>query len=77
MKEEKAESILNAAKKIFGRYGPQKTMLDEIAHMARVAKATIYNYFGSKDRIYLEVLSREADSRKNIIFSGSKGCAGR
>ena len=61
MKQEKAESILNTAKKMFGRYGLQKTTLDEIARMARVAKATIYNYFGSKDRVYLEVLRREAD----------------
>jgi len=61
VKEEKAESILNTAKKMFGRYGLQKTSLDEIARMARVAKATIYNYFGSKDRVYLEVLRREAN----------------
>ena len=61
MKQEKAESILNTAKKMFGRYGLQKTTLDEIARMARVAKATIYNYFGSKDRVYLEVLRREAN----------------
>ncbi|MBW2569027.1 MAG: TetR/AcrR family transcriptional regulator [Deltaproteobacteria bacterium] len=61
MKQEKAESILNTAKKMFGRYGLQKTTLDEIARMAHVAKATIYNYFGSKDRVYLEVLRREAD----------------
>ena len=61
MKEEKAESILNTAKKMFGRYGLQKTTIDEIARMARVAKATIYNYFGSKDRVYLEVLRREAN----------------
>ena len=61
MKEEKAESILNTAKKMFGRYGLQKTTLDEIARVARVAKATIYNYFGSKDRVYLEVLRREAN----------------
>ncbi len=61
MKEEKAESILNTAKKMFGRYGLQKTTIDEIARMARVAKATIYNYFGSKDRVYLEVLRWEAN----------------
>ncbi|MEA3417730.1 MAG: TetR/AcrR family transcriptional regulator [Thermodesulfobacteriota bacterium] len=70
MKEEKAESILNTAKKMFGRYGPQKTTLDEIAHVARVAKATIYNYFGSKDRVYLEVLRREANEIvEKISFS--------
>ena len=69
MKEEKAESILNTAKKMFGRYGPQKTTLDEIAHVARVAKATIYNYFGSKDRVYLEVLRREASEMVEKISS--------
>lgn len=59
MKQEKVESILDTARKMFGRYGIQKTSLSEIAEMARVAKATIYNYFGSKDQVYLEVLSRE------------------
>ncbi len=69
MKEEKVESILDTAKKMFGRYGLQKTSLDEIARMARVAKATIYNYFGSKDRVYLEVLRREADEIVDKISS--------
>jgi len=60
MKKEKLEAILETARKAFARYGPRKANLDEIARMARVAKGTIYNYFGSKDGIYLEVLSREA-----------------
>lgn len=59
MKQEKLDFILDAAKKMFGRYGVEKTTMDEIARMARVAKATIYNYFGSKDRVYMEVLRRE------------------
>ena len=61
MKEEKLDSILDTARKMFGRYGMRKTSLHEIARMARVAKATIYNYFGSKDQIYLEVLNREVN----------------
>jgi AcrR family transcriptional regulator len=61
MKQEKSESILGSAKKLFARYGLQKTSVDEMARMARVAKATIYNYFGSKDQVYLEVLRREMD----------------
>jgi len=59
MKQEKIESILDTAKKMFARYGLQKTSLEEVARAARVAKATIYNYFGSKDKVYLEVLRRE------------------
>ena len=69
MKEGKAESILDTAKKMFGRYGLQKTTLAEIARMARVAKATIYNYFGSKDRVYLEVLRRETNEIVEKISS--------
>ncbi len=73
MKQEKLEAILTTAKKVFARYGLRKTSLDEIARMARVAKGTIYNYFGSKDRVYLEVLSREADELlKKISLSVGK-----
>jgi len=61
LKKEKSESILGSAKKLFARYGLQKTSVDEVARMARVAKATIYNYFGNKDQVYLEVLRREMD----------------
>ena len=69
MKPEKLESILDTAKKMFARYGLRKTSLDEVARMARVAKATIYNYFGSKDRVYLEVLRREMDEVVEKISS--------
>lgn len=68
MKPEKLESILNAARKMFARYGLKKTSLDEVAQMARVAKGTIYNYFGSKDQIYMEVLRREANEIMENIF---------
>ena len=61
MKQEKLESILDTAKKMFARYGLQKTSLEEVARMARVTKATLYNYFENKDQVYLEVLRREID----------------
>ena len=61
MKKEKSESILETAGRMFAKYGLKKTSIDEIAQLARVAKATIYNYFGSKDRVYLEVLKREVN----------------
>ncbi len=60
MQYHKLESILSVAKSLFARYGVRKTSLEEVAKLARVAKGTIYNYFGSKDRVYLEVLTREA-----------------
>jgi AcrR family transcriptional regulator len=59
VKTDKVESILKAARHMFAKHGIQKTNLEEIARLSRVAKATIYNYFGSKDRVYAEVLNRE------------------
>ena len=61
MRKEKSESIIETAGRMFAKYGLNKTSIDEIARLARVAKATIYNYFGSKDRVYLEVLKKEVD----------------
>ncbi|MEA3471058.1 MAG: TetR/AcrR family transcriptional regulator [Thermodesulfobacteriota bacterium] len=75
MKQEKVDSILDTAKKMFGRYGIQKTSLHEIARMARVAKATIYNYFGSKNQIYLEVLNREVNDVIEKIEASIKDVA--
>jgi len=73
MKQEKFESILDIAKKMFARYGLRKTSMDELARMARVAKATIYNYFGSKDKIYMEVLRRESDEIVEKLSSSVAG----
>ncbi len=69
MKQEKLEVILKTARKLFARYGLKKTNLDEIARLARVAKGTIYNYFGSKDKVYMEVLNREADEILEKVLS--------
>lgn len=59
MKKDKVEAIINTARQMFRKYGIQKTNLEDIARLSNVAKATIYNYFGSKDRVYMEVLKKE------------------
>ena len=42
---------MEAAESLFSKFGTGKTGVDEIAERARVAKGTIYNYFGSKEGI--------------------------
>jgi len=49
MVKRKQQQILRTAEIMFNRFGVKKTAVDDIAHDARVAKATIYNYFGSKE----------------------------
>jgi AcrR family transcriptional regulator len=43
------ESIKKAAQDLFRKYGYHKTSVNEIAKRAKIAKATIYKYFESKE----------------------------
>jgi AcrR family transcriptional regulator len=50
--------ILDAAERIFGDRGYQGTSMDEIAADVGVSKPLIYQYYGSKDGLFLACLSR-------------------
>ncbi|MBS1524287.1 MAG: TetR/AcrR family transcriptional regulator [Bacteroidetes bacterium] len=45
------ESIKRASQELFRKFGYHKTSVNEIAKKARIAKATIYKYFDSKEAI--------------------------
>jgi AcrR family transcriptional regulator len=45
------ESIKKAARELFRKFGYHKTSVNEIAKKAKIAKATIYKYFDSKEAI--------------------------
>lgn len=47
-KENKKQSLLAAANKLFMEKGVSKTSIDDIVHMAKVAKGTFYLYFHDK-----------------------------
>ena len=59
MKTKIKETILETTWKMIRRHGIHKTNIDDVARAAMVAKATIYNYFGSKDQVYKEALDRK------------------
>ena len=65
MEVEKEEIILEAANKIFLKYGYQKTSMDDIAKEAMIGKGTIYYYFNSKEDIFVALL-RKADHDKSL-----------
>jgi AcrR family transcriptional regulator len=52
------ESIKKAAQELFRKFGYHKTSVNEIAKRAKIAKATIYKYFDSKEAV-LHVLLME------------------
>jgi AcrR family transcriptional regulator len=50
------ESIVKAAQDLFRKYGYHKTSVNEIAKKAKIAKATIYKYFDSKEALLHSIL---------------------
>lgn len=52
------EEILDAARQVFSARGFEKAKLDEIAEVAELGKGTIYNYFKSKEDLFVSVIVR-------------------
>jgi AcrR family transcriptional regulator len=52
------DAILDAAEKLFARFGYRKTTIDELAREAGIAKGTVYLYFKSKEEIALGRIER-------------------
>jgi AcrR family transcriptional regulator len=50
------ESIKRAAQDLFRKFGYHKTSVNEIAKRAKIAKATIYKYFDSKEAVLHSLL---------------------
>ncbi|ADY54199.1 regulatory protein TetR [Pseudopedobacter saltans DSM 12145] len=50
------ESIKRSATELFRKYGYHKTSVNEIAKRAKIAKATIYKYFESKELVLHAIL---------------------
>ena len=63
------ESILRASKELFRKYGYHKTSVNEIAKKAKIAKATIYKYFDSKEQVLDAILMDYLDVNLHEIIS--------
>lgn len=59
--EDRRELILTAATGVFGDYGYVGTTTDQIARAAGVSQPYVVRMFGSKERLFLEVLERALD----------------
>ena len=49
LKNYRVGEILEAARRVIGRFGFEGTTIDRVAEEARIAKGTIYLYFTNKD----------------------------
>ena len=51
----KQERILDAAQRLFVRYGVKRTSVDDIVREAGIAKGTLYLYYDSKNALFAAV----------------------
>jgi AcrR family transcriptional regulator len=72
--ESKRESILTIASELFSRQDYASVVMDDIAASCGVAKGTLYNYFGSKDALYGEVITNRL---QHLVAALSDSCSQR
>ncbi len=65
------ESIKKAAQDLFRKYGYHKTSVNEIAKRAKIAKATIYKYFESKELLLQAILMEYIQQSVHEIIHNS------
>jgi AcrR family transcriptional regulator len=56
------ESALRGALAAVEKYGSRKATMGDIAMLAGIAKATLYNHFRTRDDVYLAVVVHEVDT---------------
>ncbi len=66
-KNQRIQSIVDAAKKVFSSKGYLKSTMDEIAMAAEITKPTIYLYFKTKDDLLLSLMQPLVDDIRHRL----------
>jgi AcrR family transcriptional regulator len=64
---EKAQRIVAAMRASVGRRGAAGSTFDHVAHEAGVSRGLLHYYFGSKERLLVEVVRHDADVRIHAL----------
>lgn len=68
----KRAAILSAARELFVHQGVDRVSMDAVAAEAGVSKATVYEYFGDKRRLFEAILS---DASESLQATGQRAFA--
>ncbi|TMV43984.1 TetR/AcrR family transcriptional regulator [Paenibacillus mesophilus] len=73
-KQKKIDRIYDESFQLFAKHGFHKVSVNEIAQKANVSPATIYNYFGTKEQLYADMLmnwmDKQLEQYESILDSG-------
>ncbi|WP_306535428.1 TetR/AcrR family transcriptional regulator [Geobacter sp.] len=64
----KRQHILAVAAEAFQEYGFERTSMSEICARVGGSKATLYNYFSSKDELFFEVMTHSNNTEFEAVF---------
>jgi AcrR family transcriptional regulator len=65
----RALSVLHTSRYLFNKYGFHNVGVDRIIELAKIPKATFYNYFHSKERLIEMSLTFQKDGLKQEVIS--------
>jgi len=65
---DKKADIFNSARDLFYSKGFKDTNVSEIAKLAGIGVGTFYNYYSSKEKLFLEVYTKENENQKNHLL---------
>jgi AcrR family transcriptional regulator len=63
-----SRELLAAGRELFTRQGLRKTALEELVAPAGIVKSTFYQFFDSKEALYLQLMLDEAGQVKNQVI---------
>lgn len=66
--DRRKKQILDAATNVFSKKGFSKTLMEKVAHLAKIGKGTIYQYFESKQNLFLSAVERGLDNLKDSVL---------
>lgn len=68
--ESRRQAILDVAEEVFSERGFDLASMSEITARVGGSKATLYNYFASKEELFLDVMHRFAEADIKNLFDG-------
>lgn len=66
-KERTRQAILDAALRLFGQQGYERTSITDLAQAAGIGKATVYSYFRTKGEIFLAFCEAQLETVRTVI----------
>jgi AcrR family transcriptional regulator len=67
--EARRQAIIDTARAVFSEQGFAETSMSEIAAKLGGSKATLYNYFSSKEELFVEIIRQFAEAHLHDVFA--------